>query len=72
MSKEEVPPGSQYSQGAGTCIAFHAEENAILDCARRGVSCVGADIYVTDEPCFRCERMIKQAGIVNVFWEKPL
>lgn len=28
-SKVDVPPGSQYNEGAGRCIALHAEQNAI-------------------------------------------
>ena len=33
---------------------IHAEQNAIVDCAKRGVSCDGCDAYVTHHPCLQC------------------
>lgn len=51
--------------------AIHAEENAILFAARRGVSTYGAMIVTTYGPCYRCARMIHQAGInMVVYLEK--
>lgn len=43
--------------------AVHAEENAIAYAAMVGVSCDGAMLYCTHEPCARCARLIIQAGI---------
>jgi len=64
-SIDDVPPGSSYDTGAGSCIAVHAEINAILDSGgRRG--CKGATIYITDIPCDGCTRIIEAAGIVRV------
>lgn len=54
------------------CSAIHAELNAILDCARRGTSCQGSVMYVTTEPCQGCARLIKQAGVSEVFWKDAL
>lgn len=48
------------------CRAVHAEVNAILDMAARGVSPVGASIYVTISPCQNCARAIIQSGIKEV------
>jgi dCMP deaminase len=41
----------------------HAEQNAIADCAKRGVSCRGATAYVTHYPCIICCRLLLAAGI---------
>lgn len=51
--------------------AIHAEENAILFAARRGISTYGSMIVTTYGPCYRCARMIVQAGInMVVYLEK--
>jgi dCMP deaminase len=41
----------------------HAEQNAIADCAKRGVSCNGGTIYITHFPCVICMRLICATGI---------
>ena len=38
----------------------HAEQNAITDCAKRGVSCHHADAYITHYPCVNCMKTIKR------------
>ncbi len=65
-SKQEVTPGSSYDTGASACIALHAEQNAIMYCSREDR--IGATIYVTDEPCDGCMRMIKGSGVIRVVW----
>lgn len=71
MSKNEVLPGSSYDTGAGSCIAVHAEINAILDAGGRR-ACLGATLYITDKPCDGCARIIEAAGIVRVVYpNKP-
>ncbi len=53
------------------CIrTIHAEVNAILQCARFGVSTENTDIYVTYFPCVHCTKQIIQAGIKRIFYEK--
>lgn len=53
------------------CIrTIHAEVNAIIQCARFGVSTENTDIYVTYFPCVHCTKQIIQAGIKRVFYEK--
>ena len=46
----------------------HAEQNAIADCAKRGVSCDGATLYVTHYPCIICARIVFAAGIKRVIY----
>jgi dCMP deaminase len=41
----------------------HAEQNAICDAARRGVSLEGATAYITHFPCINCAKIIAAAGI---------
>jgi dCMP deaminase len=49
--------------------AIHAELNAILQCARVGVSCDDCFIYITHSPCPRCSLMIAQSGIIRVVYD---
>ena len=44
----------------------HAERNAIVQAARRGVSVKGSTLYCTMEPCLSCAVDIINAGIVKV------
>lgn len=41
----------------------HAEQNAISDAARRGVSLEGATVYITHFPCINCAKILAAAGI---------
>jgi dCMP deaminase len=59
-----VKPGSSYDTGAGSCIAVHAEANVLLY-ARRD-DCEGATLYITDDPCGGCERLILGSGVTSV------
>ncbi len=47
-------------------LIVHAEMNAIIQCARNGVSPVGATIYSSFSPCIHCSLSIVQAGIKRV------
>lgn len=47
----------------------HAEENAILHCARLGISSKDCKIYVPWIPCSRCAKSIIQAGIKEVIYD---
>ncbi len=47
---------------------LHAEQNAIIDCAKRGVSCVNSTAYITHFPCITCLKMLVQAGIKNIYY----
>ena len=44
----------------------HAEQNAIADCAKRGVSCEGCIAYITHYPCIICTRMMLASGIKEI------
>lgn len=72
---EHVAPidehAAQHGVQYGTCVAVHAEQNAIISAARREMR--GATLYlacldksVNPAPCNICDRMIKNAGITRV------
>lgn len=44
----------------------HAEQNAISDCAKRGVSCKNCTVYITHYPCIICCRILLAAGITKI------
>ncbi len=47
---------------------IHAEENALLFCARSPNSSVNCTIYVTTFPCVKCATLLIQAGISRVVY----
>ena len=48
---------------------LHAEANAISKLSRSSNNSDGATLYVTDEPCLECSKIMIQAGIRRVvFW----
>jgi dCMP deaminase len=44
----------------------HAEQNAIADCAKRGVSCINCTAYITHYPCIICARLLMASGITEI------
>lgn len=69
-SFEEVPSytegATSYDTGPGSCIALHAEQNALLRATWDEM--FGSTLYVTDEPCGGCWRMIEGTPISAVCW----
>jgi dCMP deaminase len=45
---------------------IHAEQNALCDCAKRGVSCKDSTAYITHYPCLICARLLIAAGIKEI------
>jgi dCMP deaminase len=41
----------------------HAEQNAIADCAKRGVNCENSTAYITHYPCIICTRLMLSSGV---------
>jgi len=69
-----IPSGQRYE----LCRSVHAEENAIVNAARAGVSLLGGTIYlffvkrtpdgdkfVNALPCFLCKKKVINAGLVR-------
>jgi dCMP deaminase len=49
---------------------LHAEANAITKVAQSNNSSKGATLYVTDSPCIECSKLIIQAGISRVVYDR--
>jgi len=49
----------------------HAEMEALLSCARKGVSPQGGTLYCTTFPCHNCAKHIIAAGIRRIFYIEP-
>lgn len=49
---------------------IHAEMNALIWAARKGISIEDATIYVTLEPCSECSKNLIAAGIKRIVYDK--
>lgn len=49
---------------------LHAESNALSKLSKSNISSESATLYVTDEPCIHCAKMIIQAGIKRVVYSR--
>ncbi len=58
------------SNGDTKWEVIHAETNAILKCAKNGISCEGGTLYVTLSPCRDCSKLILQAGITRLVYNE--
>lgn len=52
------------------CYAVHAEQNAIIQAAKIGVSVEDATLYCTHQPCTICAKMIINSGIKRVVFDQ--
>ena len=60
-----IPSGTRHE----LCYAIHAEQNAIIQAAKLGVSIEGATLYCTHQPCVICAKMIVNAGIARIIFK---
>jgi len=71
----KIPSGTRYE----LCRSVHAEQNAIINASRAGVSLLGGDLYlfgykahlgnrevIDTVPCFICKKMIINAGLNRI------
>jgi dCMP deaminase len=47
---------------------IHAEQNALIDCAKRGVSCDGCIAYITHYPCLNCAKLLYASNIRQIYY----
>ena len=47
---------------------IHAEQNTISDCAKRGVSSVDSNAYITHYPCINCCKLLLASGIKEIYY----
>jgi len=58
----KVPSGYRHE----LCRGLHSEQNALLQAALYGVSVKNSTLYITNQPCIICAKMIINAGIKEV------
>ena len=52
------------------CIrTIHAEINAVAQCAKYGISCNGASLYVNTFPCWNCFKTCVNTGIKEIYYK---
>lgn len=61
-----IPSGTRHE----VCYATHAEQNAIIQAARLGLSVDGATLYCTHQPCVICAKMIINSGIKRIVYRE--
>lgn len=60
--KMNIPSGERHE----LCRGLHAEQNVLLQASLHGVSLKDSVMYVTNQPCIICAKMIINAGIKEV------
>jgi len=64
--KNNIPHGKEYEN----CRSVHAEQNAIIQAALHGVSTENSTMYTTRLPCLICAKMIINAKVNRVVYDK--
>tara|TARA_Y100000592_G_scaffold24694_1_gene38640 strand:- start:4802 stop:5254 length:453 start_codon:yes stop_codon:yes gene_type:complete len=62
-TKQNIKSGTQIEIGC-----HHAEQNALMNALRKGISVLNCSIYITTAPCLVCARLIHHAGIESVHY----
>ena len=60
--KLKIPSGQRHE----LCCGLHAEQNAFIQSSLHGISVKGAILYVTNQPCIICTKMLINAGINEI------
>jgi len=64
--KLNIPSGTH----AEICYAIHAEQNAVVQAAKLGISIDGGTLYCTHQPCSVCAKIIINAGIKRIVYQE--
>lgn len=60
--KLKIPSGQRHE----LCRGLHAEQNVILQAALYGIITKNSTLYVTNQPCIICAKMLINAGIKEI------
>ena len=60
--KLKIPSGERHE----LCRGLHAEQNALIQASLHGVSVKAGTLYITNQPCIICAKMLINAGIKGV------
>jgi dCMP deaminase len=58
----KIPSGERHE----LCRGLHAEQNAIIQASLYGISVKDSAIYITNQPCVICAKMLINAGIREI------
>jgi dCMP deaminase len=58
----KIPSGERHE----LCRGLHAEQNAIIQASLYGISVKDSTIYITNQPCIICAKMLINAGIREI------
>lgn len=64
--KLKIPSGERMELSR----AIHAEQNAIIQAAKVGISIEESTLYVTTHPCFTCSKMLINAGVKKIIYKE--
>jgi len=54
----------------GHCVrTVHAEQNAIGQAAKLGISIAGSVAYTTIHPCMTCSKLLASSGVIKVVYD---
>jgi len=60
--KLKIPSGQRHE----LCRGLHAEQNVLLQAALYGISTKESILYITNQPCIICAKMLINAGIREI------
>jgi dCMP deaminase len=60
--KLKIPSGQRQE----LCRGLHAEQNVLVQAALYGISTQNSSLYVTNQPCIICAKMLINAGIKEI------
>lgn len=60
--KMRIPSGERHE----LCRGLHAEQNAIIQASLYGISVKDSILYITNQPCVICAKMLINAGIKEI------
>jgi len=60
--KLKIPSGQRHE----LCYGLHAEQNVLLQAALYGITTKESVLYITNQPCIICAKMLINAGIKEI------
>ncbi len=60
----KIPSGSNLEM----CRGLHAEQNALIQAAKFGISTDDSTCYITHHPCIICAKLLISAGITRIVY----
>jgi len=60
--KLKIPSGERHE----LCRGLHGEQNAIIQASLYGISVKDSTIYITNQPCIICAKMLINAGVSEI------